>query len=80
MREAPLERGHGGLGDVVRGREVGLADLQVHDVLALGLQLPSPGQHLEGPLGAEPAHAIGEADRGCHAGNPIRPRRDLPPR
>ena len=56
----------GGLGDVVGGREVGLADLQMDDVPTLGLEPPGAGQHLEGGLGAEAGHPLGEAQR-AHA-------------
>ena len=41
--------------DHVVGRlEIRLADAQVDDVAALGLELLGAGQHLEGALGAEP--------------------------
>jgi hypothetical protein len=44
--------------------EVGLADLQVHDVAALGLERAGRRQHLEGRLGPEAGHAAGEVRAG----------------
>ena len=43
--------------DVLRRVEVGLADLEVDDALALALEGLGPGEHLEGRLGAEARHA-----------------------
>src|SRR6202035_3039328 len=48
--------------DVRRGREVGLADLQVDDLGARGFQGPGPGQHLERGLSTQPTHPVGEGD------------------
>src|SRR5262249_27799567 len=42
-----------GIPHVDRRVEVGLADLQVDDPLALALERPRPRQHLEGRLGAQ---------------------------
>src|SRR5439155_12404790 len=66
VRVPVLEGGDAGLDDVVGGREVGLPDLQVDDLLALGLELAGPGQHLERTFSAEPSHALRELD-GHHA-------------
>ena len=41
------------LDDMLGRPEIGLADAEVDDVLALPLQLGRAGQHLEGRLGAE---------------------------
>ena len=46
--------------DVVGGREIRLADLEVDDLAAFGLQPPGPGQHLEGAFCAQARHALGE--------------------
>ena len=53
-----VERPLGRVADVRRRVEVRLADLQVHDRLALALERPRPRQHLEGGLGAEPPHPL----------------------
>jgi hypothetical protein len=63
--EAFLERLLAGLDDVARRVEVRLADLQVDDLASGGLDGLGAGQHLEGGLGAEPGHAVGEGDS-CH--------------
>jgi hypothetical protein len=57
------QRLDGGLADVVRRVEVGLADLEVDDLAALGLEGPGPGQHLERRFGAEAGHAVCESHR-----------------
>ena len=49
----------GGLDHVGGGVEVGLADLQVDDVFALGFQGPRLDQHFEGGFGAQARHAPG---------------------
>ena len=48
-----------------RGREVGLADLQVNDLVAGGLHGLGPGEDFEGRLGAESGHAICQPEV-CH--------------
>ena len=58
-----VHRPVGGLDDVLGGREVGLPDFEVDDVLALGLERPGLGQHLEGTLGAEVLHPLSELER-----------------
>ena len=58
-----------GLDDVLGRLEVRLADPEVDDAAALGGQRIGPGQHLEGGLGAQVAHAFGE----LHAGVMARP-------
>jgi hypothetical protein len=52
----PLGRGD----DVVRGREIGLADAEIDDVLARLGELVGAGEHLERALGAETMHALCE--------------------
>src|SRR5581483_1801816 len=60
----PVVRGpgvEGALGcflDVRRRVEVGLADLEMHDRLALPLERLCPREHLERRLGPEPSHAL----------------------
>jgi hypothetical protein len=49
---------HAGLDDVGGRVEIGLADLEVDDVAALGFQRPRPHQHLEGGLGAQARHPL----------------------
>ena len=66
VRVAVLHRPDRSLDDVVRRREIGLADFQVHDVLAFGLELACFGEHLKGSLGAQPRHALSKADGGAH--------------
>ena len=55
---AVVERLLGGLADVDRGVEIGLADLQVDDVVALGFPGASLGRSLESGLGADTDHAL----------------------
>ena len=57
---AVIQRFLGRLDDVLGRREIGLADAEVDDVPALGLQLLGPGQDLKRALGADPRHALGE--------------------
>ena len=60
-----VHRPVGRLDDVVGRREVGLADLEVDDALALRLQRAGPRQDLEGTLGPEVLHPLGELDGHC---------------
>ena len=60
MGEAVADRPLGGFHDVGRRGKVRLSDLQVDDIAPLGLQPSGLGQHLEGGLGAERIHALGE--------------------
>ena len=48
------------LDDVLRCLEVGLADAEVDDALALGFERARPRQHFERGLGAEPRQVLGE--------------------
>jgi len=48
------------LADEARRVEVGLADLEVDDLLAGGLERAGARQHFEGGFGSETAHALGE--------------------
>ena len=50
-----------GVDDILRGIEVGFADLHVYDVLALGFQGTGLGEHFKGGLGAEVIHAAGKS-------------------
>src|SRR5205807_402959 len=63
VRVTVADRFLGRLDDVWRGGKVGLSDLQVDDVAALSLELAGPGQHLEGGLGANLTHPLGEFHR-----------------
>ena len=56
------------LDDVARGIEIGLPDLEMDDVAALGLQRARFHQHFEGGLGAETRHAFRRG--GVHAVRP----------
>ena len=49
------------LNHIAGGVEVRLADLQVHDILALAFQRPRLVEDLEGSFGAQARHAIGKA-------------------
>jgi len=49
-----------GFDDVLGGFEVGLADLQMDDFLALGFQRPGFSQHLKGGFGAQVHHSAGD--------------------
>ena len=61
VRPALVEqRACGRLADVGRRVEVGLADLEVDDVAAGGLERPGAGGGLEGGLGPDRRHAPGE--------------------
>ena len=53
FRLAVVQGAHGGLDDVRRGREIGLADLEVEDVLPLLLQRARAREHVEGAFGTE---------------------------
>jgi hypothetical protein len=46
--------------DMRRGKKIGLADSQIDDALALGLERLGAGQDLECGFGAEPGHGLGE--------------------
>ena len=54
---AVAQRLAGGLDDMGRSLEVRLADAEIDDLLALGLQGLGAGEHFEGGLGAQAAHA-----------------------
>ena len=56
-----VERGLGRSPDVGRGIEVRLADLEVDDRAAFGLERARPGRDLERALGADRAHPGGDA-------------------
>ena len=60
VRPALVERLLGGFHDVARGGEIGLADLQVDDVLALRFQRAGPHQHIEGGFHPDAVHAFRE--------------------
>jgi hypothetical protein len=49
-----------GVDDVPRRREVGLADLQVDDALARGLERLRACEHLEGGFRTQAVEALGE--------------------
>jgi hypothetical protein len=73
MRPAFVEGINRSLDYVSRGIEVGLANLQVHDVFALAFQRSSLIQDFEGGFGPEARHARGQAKLvlgggGFHAG------------
>ena len=53
-----------GLDDVLGRLEVRRTDAEVHDGASLGLQLLGSREHLEGGLGAELVHALGELQGG----------------
>src|SRR5207253_6179284 len=55
-----------GLDDLVGRRKVRLADLQVDDALALGLQLACPRQDLERAFRAEARHPLRESHSRAH--------------
>ena len=61
---AVAQRLDGGLDDVLGRLEVGLADAEVDDVLALALQVGGAGQHLEGGLGAQALQVRHELQHG----------------
>ena len=61
---AVTQRLDGGFDDVGRRLEVGLADAEVDDVLALALQVGSARQHLEGRLRAEAFQIVDELQHG----------------
>ena len=65
--EARVQRVDGGSLDVGRRLEVGLADLEVNDVDALGLEGLCPRQDLKCRLRSQPAHAFRE----FHAATPV---------
>ena len=71
---AAIERPLGRLADVGRGVEVGLADLEVDDRAAGGLERPGSGRRLEGGLGADAVHPFSEFHR-CLLVDVGRPRR-----
>ena len=60
VRGAVVERPLARVPDVDRRVEVGLADLEMDDLLALALEGARACQHLERRLGAEPGHAVSE--------------------
>ncbi len=60
MRPALVQRVHGGFHDIGRGVEIGLADFQVDDALALAFQGPRLGQNFKSSFGAQPRHAAGQ--------------------
>src|SRR5207249_210095 len=61
MRPAVAQGARGRVDDVVRGGEVRLADLEVNDVAALGLELPGADEDLKRPFRAQARHALGES-------------------
>ena len=63
VRVAVLHRADRSLDDVVGRGEIGLADLQVDDPLAVSFQPPRLGEHLESALRSEARHALRELDR-----------------
>src|SRR5882724_13139564 len=56
VRRARVQRALGRVPDVLGRVEVGLADLEVDDLLALPLQRLGAGEHLEGRFGPQPSH------------------------
>jgi hypothetical protein len=60
---------------VRRRVEIRLADLQMDDVAALGLELSRARQHFEGALYADAAHPLGELHVSC----PLADARDYNP-
>jgi hypothetical protein len=56
VRPATVQRLFGRLDDVRRGREVGLADLQVHHAPPLRFQRAGLHQHIEGRLDPDATH------------------------
>jgi hypothetical protein len=74
VREALAEGFLRGVHDVRRRVEIGLADLEVHHVLALRLEGAGAGQDFKGGLGPETRHAGGE----LHRGESTRSRRPSP--
>ena len=76
MRPAFAKRIHACIDHVRRRIEVGLADLQMNDVLALTLQRARFVQYLERGFGAQARHAAGELQfvlRGSLHGRQILP-------
>src|SRR5262249_14332187 len=58
VRGARIERTLGGGLDVLGRVEVGLSDLEVHDLLALALQRPRAREHLERRFRSQPSHPL----------------------
>ena len=58
MGGAPLQRPYRGFGDGGGRVEVGLADLEVDDVLAPGLERARAPEDLERGLGPQPRHPL----------------------
>ena len=56
MRPAVAQRLDAGFDDIHRRIEIGLADLQMDNVLALGFECPRSNKHFEGRLCAQPIH------------------------
>ncbi len=63
VRGVRVERALGGLLDVRRRVEIGLTDLEVHDLAALTLERARPRQHLERRLGPQPSHTFRDVHR-----------------
>ena len=61
---AVAQRLDGCLDDVLGRLEVGLADAEVDDGLALALEVAGAGQHLEGGLGAQALQVVHELQHG----------------
>ena len=61
---AVAQRLDGGLDDMRRRLEVGLADAEVDDVLALALERVGAGEHLEGRLRSQPVERRHELQHG----------------
>ena len=70
------ERLPGRLDDMVGRREVGLADAEIDDIAALGGERLGAGENLEGALGAEARHVLGQSHGGLYA-IPAAARREM---
>ncbi len=68
MGESLLEGLGRRLADEARRVEVGLADLQVHDLLARGFERARACQNFECGFGPETAHALRECHRSSTKG------------
>ena len=64
VRPALVQGVAAGFDDVGGRVEIGLADFQVNNALALRFQGTRPDQHFEGGLGAQPRHPLGQTQCG----------------
>ena len=60
MRPTAAQRLHASVDDVGGRVEIGLADFQMDNIIALGFEGTGPDQYFEGSLGTQARHAPGQ--------------------